>query len=243
MRRRRPPATRSGTASATARSRGPAPGSSARAFVRAAPDDREYFDAAMRPAFLRRVAEDTGGRFYTPATATSLPEDITYLGRGDHRDAGEGPVGHAGGAGPAGRAGRRRVAAAAALGAGMRRWLRRRRRAGRGGRRQAGAFASGYGGPPCFSAGGRLPGARRATSSSSSASAATSRTPTASTSGRPTLVDAARGRYGLAGRQRDLPRRGSGPRPRAHPRPFDARGDCRGGRADRRARARPATAS
>jgi hypothetical protein len=54
----------------------------ARAFVRAAPDDREYFDAAMRPAFLRRVAEDTGGRFYTPATASTLPEDITYLGRG-----------------------------------------------------------------------------------------------------------------------------------------------------------------
>ena len=44
--------------------------------------DREYFDAAMRPAFLRRVAEDTGGRFYTPATAATLPEDITYLGRG-----------------------------------------------------------------------------------------------------------------------------------------------------------------
>jgi uncharacterized membrane protein len=54
----------------------------ARAFVRAAPDDREYFDAAMRATFLRRVAEDTGGRFYTPATASSLPEDITYLGRG-----------------------------------------------------------------------------------------------------------------------------------------------------------------
>jgi uncharacterized membrane protein len=61
---------------------GPGPGSQARAFVRVAPDDREYFDAAMRPAFLRRVAEDTGGRFYTPATASTLPEDITYLGRG-----------------------------------------------------------------------------------------------------------------------------------------------------------------
>lgn len=52
------------------------------AFVRAAPDDREYFDAAMRPAFLRRIAEDTGGRFYTPASVSTLPEDITYLGRG-----------------------------------------------------------------------------------------------------------------------------------------------------------------
>jgi len=54
----------------------------ARAFVRAAPDDREYFDAAMRPTFLARIAEDTGGRFYTPATVSTLPEDITYLGRG-----------------------------------------------------------------------------------------------------------------------------------------------------------------
>jgi hypothetical protein len=53
-----------------------------RAFVRAAPDDREYFDATMRASFLRRVAEDTGGRFYTPATVGTLPEDITYLGRG-----------------------------------------------------------------------------------------------------------------------------------------------------------------
>ena len=61
---------------------GPGADLHARAFVRAAPDDREYFDAAMRPAFLRRVAEDTGGRFYTPATASTLPEDITYLGRG-----------------------------------------------------------------------------------------------------------------------------------------------------------------
>ena len=65
--------------SAGSRSRPPL---QARTFVRAAPDDREYFDAAMRPAFLRRVAEDTGGRFYTPATASTLPEDITYLGRG-----------------------------------------------------------------------------------------------------------------------------------------------------------------
>jgi hypothetical protein len=59
-----------------------APLPTARAFVRAAPDDREYFDAAMRAAFLRRVAEDTGGRFYTPATTASLPEDITYMGKG-----------------------------------------------------------------------------------------------------------------------------------------------------------------
>ncbi len=52
------------------------------AFVRAAPDDGEYFDAAMRAALLKRIAEDTGGRFYTASTASSLADDITYLGRG-----------------------------------------------------------------------------------------------------------------------------------------------------------------
>ena len=52
------------------------------AYVRAAPDDGEYFDAAMRPTLLKRIAEDTGGRFYTAADASSLADDITYLGRG-----------------------------------------------------------------------------------------------------------------------------------------------------------------
>jgi uncharacterized membrane protein len=52
------------------------------AFVRAAPDDSEYFDAAMRATLLKRLAEDTGGRFYTASTVSSLADDITYLGRG-----------------------------------------------------------------------------------------------------------------------------------------------------------------
>jgi uncharacterized membrane protein len=43
----------------------------------AAPRD-EYFGAGMRPALLRRLAEETGGRFYTPATAGRLPEDLRY---------------------------------------------------------------------------------------------------------------------------------------------------------------------
>jgi len=51
-------------------------------FARAAPDDGEYFDAAMRATLLKRIAEDTGGRFYTAATVGSLADDITYLGRG-----------------------------------------------------------------------------------------------------------------------------------------------------------------
>jgi uncharacterized membrane protein len=52
------------------------------AYVRAAPDDGEYFDAAMRATLLKRIAEDTGGRFYTASTAASLADDLTYLGRG-----------------------------------------------------------------------------------------------------------------------------------------------------------------
>ncbi len=52
------------------------------AYVRAAPSDSEYFDAAMRAPLLKRIAEETGGRFYTPDSVASLAEDITYLGRG-----------------------------------------------------------------------------------------------------------------------------------------------------------------
>jgi len=62
--------------------RGDEPVGADTAFVRAAPDDEEYFDAAMRATLLERIAEDTGGRFYTASTAGSLADDITYLGRG-----------------------------------------------------------------------------------------------------------------------------------------------------------------
>jgi uncharacterized membrane protein len=50
--------------------------------LRAAPGDAEYFDATMQEARLRRIAEETGGRFYTPATMGALPEDVSYSGRG-----------------------------------------------------------------------------------------------------------------------------------------------------------------
>jgi uncharacterized membrane protein len=52
------------------------------AHVRAAPSDAEYFDAAMRAPLLRRIAEETGGRYYTAAGASALAEDIKYTGRG-----------------------------------------------------------------------------------------------------------------------------------------------------------------
>jgi uncharacterized membrane protein len=50
--------------------------------ARASAGDSEYFDAAMRSSLLQRVAEETGGRFFTPATAAALPEAISYSGRG-----------------------------------------------------------------------------------------------------------------------------------------------------------------
>jgi uncharacterized membrane protein len=50
--------------------------------LRAAPGDAEYFDATMHAARLKRIADDTGGRFYTPETVTGLPEDLKYAGRG-----------------------------------------------------------------------------------------------------------------------------------------------------------------
>jgi uncharacterized membrane protein len=52
------------------------------AHVRAVPDDAEYFDATMHAPLLKRIARDTGGRFYTSDAITSLPEDLKYSGRG-----------------------------------------------------------------------------------------------------------------------------------------------------------------
>ncbi|MGE3520072.1 MAG: glutamine amidotransferase, partial [Vicinamibacterales bacterium] len=50
--------------------------------TRASAGDAEYFDAAMRASLLERVAEETGGRFFTPDTVASLPEAINFSGRG-----------------------------------------------------------------------------------------------------------------------------------------------------------------
>ena len=50
--------------------------------VRVVPSDAEYFDASMQAARLRRIAEDTGGRFYTASKVAGLPEDLQYTGRG-----------------------------------------------------------------------------------------------------------------------------------------------------------------
>jgi len=50
--------------------------------MRAAPGDGEYFDASMHAARLKRIADETGGKFYTPDTVNALPEDLKYAGRG-----------------------------------------------------------------------------------------------------------------------------------------------------------------
>jgi uncharacterized membrane protein len=50
--------------------------------VRVVPSDAEYFDAAMQAARLRRIADDTGGKFYTSGAIAGLPEDLQYTGRG-----------------------------------------------------------------------------------------------------------------------------------------------------------------
>ena len=52
------------------------------AYVRVSPSDTEFYDSTMRSPLLTRLAEDTGGRFYTPATINELPDDIQYVGGG-----------------------------------------------------------------------------------------------------------------------------------------------------------------
>lgn len=50
--------------------------------MRVAPSDAEYFDATMQAARLQRIADETGGKFYTAANAATLPEDLKYAARG-----------------------------------------------------------------------------------------------------------------------------------------------------------------
>ena len=52
------------------------------AYVQAAGGDSEYYDSTMRTSLLQRMADDTGGRFYTAANAGALADDIQYVGGG-----------------------------------------------------------------------------------------------------------------------------------------------------------------
>jgi len=68
----------------------------AHTFLHVAPSDEEFFDAARRTSLLRRLADETGGRFYTPETVSQLPDDITISGAGvtlvEERDLWDMPV-------------------------------------------------------------------------------------------------------------------------------------------------------
>ena len=47
-----------------------------------APSDAEFHDSTLRSSLLQRLAEETGGRFYTAETASSLADEIQYVGGG-----------------------------------------------------------------------------------------------------------------------------------------------------------------
>ncbi len=51
-------------------------------YVEAAPLKTEFFDAELKRPVLRRIAEETEGRYYTPASVASLPEDVSFTESG-----------------------------------------------------------------------------------------------------------------------------------------------------------------
>jgi uncharacterized membrane protein len=51
-------------------------------YVRVADPTAEFFGAEMRPAVLRQFSDETGGKFYRPADASRLLEDIVYTTSG-----------------------------------------------------------------------------------------------------------------------------------------------------------------
>ncbi len=50
--------------------------------VRVAPGTAEFRDPHQRRSLMERIAEETGGRYYTPETAANLPEDLQFTGGG-----------------------------------------------------------------------------------------------------------------------------------------------------------------
>ena len=64
--------------------------------VRASAGDSEYFDAAMRAPLLKRIAEETGGRFFTPANAVGAARGDQLQRPRRHRRRRARAVGHAG---------------------------------------------------------------------------------------------------------------------------------------------------
>jgi len=52
------------------------------AYVESGDLNSEYIDAEMHRSTLEQIAEETGGRFYTPETVASLPEDVSFTESG-----------------------------------------------------------------------------------------------------------------------------------------------------------------
>jgi uncharacterized membrane protein len=69
---------------------------SATAYVEAGDVGAEFFGAALQEAALRRITDETGGRYYTPATMRALPEDVSFTESGatviEHRDLWDMPI-------------------------------------------------------------------------------------------------------------------------------------------------------
>ena len=65
-------------------------------YVQVAPSDDEFYDSTMGASLLERVADETGGRYYTPDTVADLPDDVRYVGGGvtvvEERDLWDMPV-------------------------------------------------------------------------------------------------------------------------------------------------------
>jgi len=64
--------------------------------VRVAPGTGEYRDPRQRRSLMERIAEETGGRYYTTETVSALPEDLQFTGGGvtvtEERDLWDMPV-------------------------------------------------------------------------------------------------------------------------------------------------------
>ena len=69
---------------------------SAETSVRVAPGGEEYRNPHQRRSLMERIAEETGGRYYTRETASQLPEDLQFSGGGvtvtEERDLWDMPV-------------------------------------------------------------------------------------------------------------------------------------------------------
>lgn len=63
------------------RAGGQAVGSST-TYVRAVPSEAEFFDPTMHAQPMKRIAQETGGRFYTGDAAQTLADDVRVAGRG-----------------------------------------------------------------------------------------------------------------------------------------------------------------